>query len=237
MLTLLIGNNKVGIRNFINGRRSNYKKDNIREFEKGTFTQGNIIDVVSGNSLFEGSRLFVLYPKNASEIDFSDDLLEQINDNNGIEIIIDVSSVLKTSAAYKKLKKHAKPIDFSEKPDYLYFNIADALYLEANVTKALDLLNTAENINNNFYLLVAAFNSSLRNLAVGLVKSKGYNLLHPFVRKKIDAALNNANRKNRSLDHEFFKKEYGRLFDLDVKLKSSSGDKKAVIKDFMLYST
>ena len=225
MIFLVTGSNELLIKNFIRGRKLKYKPSAISEFEKSKPT--DLIDSFQSINMFSDARLIIGYFSKASEIDFPEDAIVSLSKSNDIEFIAVIKpAVSKISNSYKLLKKYSTLQSFDNARDFSVYNIADALFINKDKRRALNLLSSMKNVDQEFYQLTFALYGGLRNVLSKNENNNTWNKLHPFVKKKLANAV---------VDTDKIKNLYKELFELDVKLKSSNNRLES-IQDFMLNS-
>lgn len=230
MLYLIIGDNKSEISNFI----SKLKKDitskghSTHQFSKEIkFIPVEIIDLLSSTGMFSSGNSVFIYASKAEQVDFNENFLAEIKSDKENDLYIVDDGINKLTSIYKLIKKHSQLKEFTLPRDYATFNIADAIFIEGDKTKAINLIHKFENIENEAPLITGVLYMGLRNYVSVKLNNKTAEKLHPFIKKK------NASSKYNPAD---LKKVYADLLELDVRLKTNSASKRDAIDDFMLYS-
>lgn len=225
MLGLVTGTDKSAVRNYIKSVRVKFAPQSIEEFSVG-YNKNDFIDSINTENIFFKERLVVLSPAKAEEVEFDDKFLEELSQNKSINLLVDGSQLVKTSGAYKKLKKFAKYTNFDQARDYTQFNLSDAMFIYQNRKQVVEILNTID-VDADFYSIISTFQGALRNIISRDEKNETWEKLHPFVKKKIAQS---------KLAADDAKRLYLKLFLLDTDLKSKAVSKRSLVEDFVLYS-
>ena len=225
MLNVVIGTDKSTILNFLKSHRKKYKNENVLEVAGKESTY--IRDSFYSMGLFGTKRLVVVRPKSISEIDFDESFLTEVKASSTFGLFIEASKINKNTKVYKLLKKQAVVNDFSEAKDYTYFNLLDALFIEKNKKKAINLLGQVRDLKTNSVILVAIFQNALRNFISMKENNETWKTVHPFVKIKTKRFTIN---KKQAIGL------YAKLIEIDLKSKSTNANVKALWEDFMLYS-
>jgi hypothetical protein len=230
MLYLIIGDNKPEISQFTSKlkKEATAKGYSIHQFTKESkYTPVEIVDLINSSGMFSSGNSVFIYPNKAENIEFSQDFYDQIKLDKENDLYIVDEGVNKLTAVYKALKKNAQLKEFKLARDYSNFNLADAIFIENNKSKAITLLRSLENVETEAPMVTASFYMSLRNFVSVKVNNKTANTIHPFIKQK--SASSRYNPKD-------IKKVYMDLLELDIKTKTNSTSKRDSIEDFMLYS-
>lgn len=228
MITLITGNDTVGIRNFIKSRTKAYKPDSIHNFEGKEYKNAEILDIAYGNSMFDDKTLIIISPSTVSEIEFKEAFLQDLHSILSTELVVTAGTLNKNSKQYKLFKKYAKLHDFVMPKDYANFNIVDALFINNDKVGALKLISGIENIDSDIFPLIGLLNKALRDYFSMKYNNESWKKSHPYVRRKVSSFKN--------LDEEKVKKIYIKLHQLDVRSKTTGESKMALLQDFVLYS-
>ncbi|PIR42595.1 hypothetical protein CO058_02955 [candidate division WWE3 bacterium CG_4_9_14_0_2_um_filter_35_11] len=227
MLSVISGNDSVGILNFLKSKKKSYEGQEIIEANSKNYSSLEIEDLSKSVGMFSTKKLIVMKPESVSDVDFNEEFLSFISENPDVEILVDVSKIIKTTKIYKLLVKFGKKFFFDKKRDYDVYNISDALLLQNNKNYAIDLLLNFCKTDDDFYNVLSNIHFGLRNLVASVEKNAAWNSMHPFVRKKFT---------NIKVDISKVKITYKKIFDLDAKSKSSSEKRLSLLVDFMLES-
>lgn len=224
MIISLAGDDKIKISDFIVGQKSKFNRDDIYTVDK-SFEQ-SLSTLVDSTGLFSQEKLIIIVnAKNHPE--FEDEVfIETLNNNPDITVIADLSSLNANLKIFKSLKKHSKHFSFVQPRDYTLFNLCDALFLKKDRKEALSIINSMNDIDEKFLLILATIQSSLRNFVSLKYQNKSSKTIHPFMAKKIAGY---------KLTEEEVKSWYEKLMELDLKSKSQKVDKKALLIDLVLY--
>lgn len=227
MLTVISGNDSVGILNFLKSKKKAYEGQEVIEINSKKYTSIDIEDLSKSVGMFSTKKLIIIKPESVSDIGFDERFLLFISENPDVEILVDASKIIKTTKIYKLLVKFGKKFVFDKKRDYDVYNISDALLIQNNKNYAIDLLLNFCKSDDDFYNVLSNIHFGLRNLVASVEKNAAWNSMHPFVRKKFS---------NVKVDISKVKISYKKIFDLDAKSKSSSEKRLNLLVDFMLES-
>ena len=224
MIISLTGDDKVKINDFIADYKSKFNKDDIYIVDK-SFDQ-SISTLIDSNGLFSQEKLIVVAnAKSHPEFEL-DDFLENLNKSTEVTVIMDLSNLNANLKIFKNIKKNSKHFSFVQPRDYTLFNLCDALFLKKDRREALSIINSIDDIDDKFLLILATTQSSLRNYVSLKYQNKSSKTIHPFMAKKISSY---------KLTFNEVKAWYEKLVELDLKSKSQKVDKKALLIDLVLY--
>lgn len=231
MLTLILGDDKNSGFNFLKSIKNNYSQDSIHEFDgvEDSFVFENVIDAIYSKGMFSTKKLIVLKAYKQEHINFSDKVASEIVNDTDIEFIIIDGGINKNTKAFKNIKKHAIVKEFLKPKDYSNFNFSDAIFIDGDRKKALELLNNMTNIEDEFPLIISSLHLGLRNYVSFRSKNKSSEKTHQFIKRKLQNSKFRANADEA-------KNMYLSLFDLDVKTKSLMTERRRLLQDFVLYS-
>lgn len=227
MLTVISGNDQVGILNFIKSKKESFQGQEIFDTNERSYLPTEIEDISNSVDMFASKKLIIIKANFVSNVDFSERFLTSISKRNDVEILIDASKLIKTTKIYKLLAKFGNKMVFDQKRNYDVYNISDA-YLAGNKHRAIELLLNFYNTDDDFYNVLSTIHFGLRNLVAKSEKNKAWNTLHPFVKKKLASV-------NIEIGH--LKIIYKNLFEIDAKSKSISEKRINLLLDFMLESS
>ena len=184
MLTVIIGNDSVGILNFIKSKKTAFGGQEIIEINSKNSSNTDIEDLSNSLGMFSVKKLIIIKAESTGDIDFKESFLSSISTNQDVEILIDASGVIKTTKAYKLLTKFAKKFSFEQKRNYDVYNISDAFF-SGKKSLAIDLLLSKCKTDDDFYSILSAIHFGLKNLVAKEHNNKSWDNLHPFIKKKL----------------------------------------------------
>lgn len=228
MLYLIIGDDKSAISQLISKAKeaSISKGSSIHQFTSDIkYTPIEVKDMLNSSGMFSTGNAIFLHASKVENIDFDEDFLIEIKADKSNDLFIIDAGINKLTSAYKLIKKHATLRDLSKPRDFSNFNLSDALFIDADKSKAIKLVHANKDIETEGPLIVGVLYMGLRNFVSVKANNNTGNKLHPFVKKKT------ATSKYKPAD---LKKTYMELLELDVKLKTNSNSKRDQIDDFML---
>jgi len=224
MITSLSGDDKVKISAFIADYKKKFSKGEIYNIDKNSET--GLAVLTESQGLFSSKKLIaVLNPKAHEEFE-NEAWLETVHKDPDTELLVDLSSFNANLKIFKNIKKYSKHFSFVLPRDYSFFNLCDALFLNRNKLEAIKIIESIDDIDEKFLLLLATFQSSLRNFISLKYSNKASKTIHPFMAKKISSY---------KLSEKEVEALYSKLLELDFKSKTQKVDKKALLIDFVLY--
>jgi hypothetical protein len=145
MLIYIKGDDEVSINNFILTQKKTISKDNI--FDLGSsFEQSQVEGLINSDSLFADTKMVIIQPKRKDQIDFSEDFLKSLADSKTSTLIIIPKSMSANLGVLKTIGKHSQIKAFETPRDYTFFNFCDALLGEKDKHRAIQILNTVEDL-------------------------------------------------------------------------------------------
>lgn len=226
MLTVVVGNDSVGILNFIQSKKKSFAGQEVIEVDSKNYTRIQIEDLSNSVGMFSFKKLIIINADSISDVDFNEKFLSNISENRDVEILINASKLTKTTNVYKLLVKYGNKFVFDKKRNYEAYNISDAFF-SGKKDHAVSLLIDFYKNDDDFYSVLNAIHLGLRNLTGKLEKNASWTNLHPYVQKKIIGI---------NIGPDKLKVMYKKLFEIDAKSKSIPEKRLNLLLDFMLES-
>ena len=220
MLTIVKGDDTINILNYIKSLKNRYKDD--YEYSNAKLDKASFIDLISSNNLFFSNKLIVVR-FSTPKLKLDKEALQKALDNKNTLVVLVIGNY-KVDLDTRVLRK-SELKEFNLPKNYVSFRISDAIIVENNKKKALQLVSGVENIEEEFYSIVGAVSYGLRCYFSVSYKNKFYKSLRPFVVKKY---------QNLTRNEDHYKKMYKSLSKLDLKSKTEYTPLKALLCDFIL---
>ena len=238
MVIILSGDDKIKLSEFLNKEKKKARDLNAPVFEY-SFPENlvsDLLDIIYSRSLFDkSSRLIFVNVKKISDLGLTDEMLATVSNDKNTKLFIVVYTAAKVSnnanfsfrntKLYKNICNYAQEMRFDLPKDYTYFNISDAIFIERNTTKAINLINSINDIDTECFAIIATIHTTLRSYVSMRYKNQTYEKLHPYVKKKLSQIR---------LSKSEVDKYYEALYDLDFKLKSNKQSTLTQLQDFVL---
>lgn len=224
MISVISGTDTNVLQNYIFSQKKSYNKDGIYLIES-PINQSVFKDQLLAANLFSGfKKLMILKPETVSDINFDESTLSYMLNSKDVKIIIDLHK-LKSKKIEILQHKNVEVIKFDKPFSSLSFKIVDEIFIYQNKKKALELIESIEDVNAEFYLFIGAFQYTLRAFLSFLEKNNFAKTLKPFSIKKLQSV---------KFSKEDTLELYNKLLELDLKSKSTSDTLKTLLIDFVL---
>lgn len=225
MIRLAYGDDLESIANFIKSITKEYSPDEIYRLDGENITKSDVISISDSIGLFSSKRLLILTLKTLSSFPLNRDLMLQLDKKEGFEMLIDCSSLTKTVGIKDKdfFKGIVKFNTFTLKKDFKSFDIADALIVNKDLSKAIKLVNSIDDFEKDIFVIMGAIQFDLRAL---IIHKNPESNLHAFVVSKMSKS---------KIDIDKAKEIYANLAILDAKIKRhDSSGMKTLFLDFLI---
>lgn len=182
MIKAISGNDKISIQKYIDSLKLAQKNSGYNFIELSGYSKNKekIADSLNTISLLQNIAIYHIY-LDTNDLDID---IKSMQASNNL-YIIDVSNLNGNTKVVKELKKLITIEKFDLKADFLAFNIAEAILIEQNLNKALNLAKTSTNTNDLIFSFISALNYYYKLL---LQKHTNHSLFYKqklFVQNKI----------------------------------------------------